>query len=430
MKYCVLTFGCRANQADSCDIECQLRASGGMPASPEAADLVVVNTCTVTSAADQAARSAIRRIARLNPTARVVATGCYATRRPDEVAQLPGVLQVVPNSVKPGIAGSLTSAATSLVPRFASSPVPQFPSSPVPDQFPLRPGSRGRTALPLRVQTGCDERCAYCIVPSTRGAGTSRPLEAVVGEMRMAADAGFKELWVTGVHLGSYGRDLRPALSLLDLLVALDRASAGADVTFRLSSLEPMDCSDDLLDCLAESPRFLPHLHLPLQHAGDRMLAAMRRPYTRERFQSAVDGVRRRLPDAAIGTDLIAGFPGETDRDFEEQADYLRGSPLTHVHVFPYSDRPGTEASRMAAKVPGPEIRRRANLLRAIAADLNTRFIERQVGWERAALTLDAGTVALTDNYIKLRIPAGRRRNQRLRVRVASVRPPSGEVVE
>jgi len=428
MRFCVLTFGCRANQADSCDVEQQLRANGGAPSAAEAADVVIVNTCTVTAAADQAARTAIRRIARLNPGARIVVTGCYATRNPSEVALLPGVSALVPNSAKAAIleferAGTSWSDGA----RSVNSPVRQAAGSPV--AFPMSPGDRGRTAYPLKVQTGCDEQCAYCIVPSTRGASASRPALEVVGDVRRAAGAGYKELWVSGVHLGSYGRDLSPATSLVELLHALDAAAAGSDVTFRLSSLEPMDCGDELVECLAASRRFLPHVHLPLQHASDRMLEAMRRPYTRDRFDAAIDLLRRRLPDAALGTDLIAGFPGETPRDFDEQADHLRSSALTHVHVFPYSDRPGTAASRMAGKVTATEIRRRATALRAIADDLNRAFVGRQVGRERDALTLHDGTVALTDNYIKVAIPRGRPRNERVRVRIESVNPVRGKIV-
>ncbi len=290
------------------------------------------------------------------------------------------------------------------------------------------PGAGGRTAYPLRVQTGCDEQCAYCIVPSTRGRGRSRAVGQVVAEVRASAAAGFKEFWITGVHLGSYGRDLRPARSLLDLLAALDRAADGLDVTYRLSSLEPMDCSEDIIELVAGSSRFVPHLHLPLQHAADNILRAMRRPYDLAGFTRAADGFRHRLPDAAIGTDVIVGFPGETERDFATQVDYLETAPLTHVHVFPYSDRPGTPASMMAGKVDGGEARRRAAELRRVAARLNACFIAGQVGRERAALTLGNGTVALTDNYLKVRIPGGRTRNERVRVRIVSAEPLRGVV--
>jgi len=416
MKYSVLTFGCRTNQADSCQIEHELQAGGGVPAPSESADVVVVNTCTVTAAADQAARHAIRRVARINPAARIVATGCYATRRPGEVGALPGVIRLLRNDQKGEIGEWLSGEIGSR----AQAGLPPGP----------RPGDRGRTAYPLRVQTGCDERCSYCIVPSTRGASRSRPVSHVLEDVRRLSSAGFKELWLTGVHLGSYGRDLQPPCSLLDLLGALGREVESRDVTFRLSSLEPMDCGEEVVDLLARSPRFAPHLHLPLQHASDRVLVAMRRPYTLGSYRALVDLVRARMPEAAIGSDVMVGFPGETDREFEEQVTYLSGSPLTHLHVFPYSDRPGTQASYLAGKVPGAAIRDRAERVRAVGRELNRRFVERQVGRQRPALTLEDGSLALTDNYLKLRIAPGHARNERVRVRVVSITPLRGEVVQ
>jgi threonylcarbamoyladenosine tRNA methylthiotransferase MtaB len=424
MKYSVLSFGCRTNQADACEIERELRAGGGVPAPSDSADVVVVNTCSVTVAADQAARNAIRRVARLNPRARILATGCYATRRPDEVGLLPGVARLLLNDAKvDGIAATLIDLeqigddqatpgrVRGLRPGDQARTAVPLHVQPVSDP---RPGDRGRTAYPLRVQTGCDEACSYCIVPSTRGPSRSRPVPEVLEDVRRLAAAGFKELWLTGVHLGSYGRDLRPSCALLDLLVALDRQAESLDVTFRLSSIEPMDCGDDVLELVAASPRFVPHLHLPLQHASDRMLQAMRRPYSAAGFRMLVRRARDHMPDAAIGTDLIVGFPGETERDFEEQVSALGDLPLTHVHVFPYSDRPGTEASRLPSKVAGAEVRRRAEHLRAIGRELTRRFVQSQVGHERSALTLEDGSVALTDNYMKVRIAPSRVGRERL----------------
>jgi len=266
-------------------------------------------------------------------------------------------------------------------------------------------------------------------VPSTRGPGRSRSVTQVVDEVRRLAEAGFREVWLTGVHLGSYGRDLAPSCRLIDLLRALDREAGSLDVAFRLSSLEPMDCSDEIIDLVAASPRVAPHLHLPLQHASDRMLAAMRRPYTADRFRAIVERVRTKMPDAAIGTDVIAGFPGETERDFSELERFLLEISPSYLHVFPYSDRPGTAASSMPSKVPVPVVRSRAERLREIARALSATFAESQVGRERAALTLDEGEVALTDNYLKLRIARGRARNERVRVRIIHGRPLRGEVV-
>jgi threonylcarbamoyladenosine tRNA methylthiotransferase MtaB len=423
MKFCVLTFGCRANQADSCQVERELRAGGGVPAASDSADVVVVNTCSVTAAADAAARRAIRGVARANPHAQIVVTGCYVTRKPDDVEHFPGVARLVPNCEK----GTLAKAVLTINPGVISAPTGEITPGVVSPS--LRPGDRGRTAYPLNVQTGCDERCAYCIVPRTRGPGRSRQLAQVLEDVRRLAAAGFKEIWLSGVHLGSYGRDLRPSGRLLDLLLSLDREADSLDLTFRLSSLEPMDCSEEIIDLVAGSRRFAPHLHLPLQHASDRMLSAMRRPYTAGRFRAIVERARDRMPDAAIGTDVIVGFPGETERDFEEQSTFLREVAPSYAHVFSYSDRPGADASSLPSKTPADVVRRRAGQLREVARELQQQFVVRQLGRERPALTLDDGSLALTDNYLKLGIAGGRTRNERVRVRIVSARPPRGEVV-
>jgi len=406
VKYSIVTFGCRVNQADSLRIEEDLRAAGGIDAPSSEADVVVVNTCSVTATADQGARQTIRRIARENPSAKIVATGCYATRCGDEVGALPGVVRVVRNDEK----------------------LEMFRAGDGPCGAPIEPGVAGRTAFTIRAQTGCQERCSYCIIPSTRGASRSLPVADLVREVTRAADAGFKEVAVAGVHLGSYGRDLRPRVTLLDLLPALD--AIDRDVVYRISSLEPMDCTPDIVDFIARSGRFMPHFHLPLQHASDRMLAAMRRPYTLEYYRGLVDGIHGRLPQASIGSDMIVGFPGESDDDFAANLDYLPSSPLTHLHVFPYSDRPGTEASAMAGKVHGAVIRERGIQLRDLGAGLSRRFRESQIGSVRPGLTLDDGTLVVTDNYLKVRIPPGRRRNVAVRVRlVSNLSEIRGEVV-
>jgi threonylcarbamoyladenosine tRNA methylthiotransferase MtaB len=406
VKYSIVTFGCRVNQADSLRIEEDLRARGGTEAPPSQADLVIVNTCSVTASADQGARQTIRRIARENPLARIVATGCYATRRPDEVAALPNVLRIVPNADK----DSLGSSAFA---RDLDSRSPGRDSGDGPCGALIEVGAAGRTAFTLRVQTGCEERCSYCIIPSTRGRGRSAPVAAVVHDVKRIASAGFKEIALTGVHLGSYGRDLTPATSLLELLRALD--CARLDVTFRISSLEPMDCTPEVVELIADSDgRFAPHFHLPLQHASDRLLALMCRPYTLDYYRRLVDGIHARLPHASIGSDLIVGFPGETDDDFAENLGYLPSSPLSHLHVFPYSDRPGTVAASLDGKVAGPVIRERGRQLRTVGAELSRRFRESQVGMARRGLTLEDGTLVVTDNYLKVRIPPGRGRNERV----------------
>ena len=405
MKYTVITFGCRVNQADSLRIEEALRDRGGESATSSQADLIVVNTCSVTASADQGARQTIRRIARDNPASQIIVTGCYATRCESDIAALSNVVRVVRNNEKDRLVETLPE-------RFVSGDGPCGAA--------IEPGLAGRTAFTLRVQTGCDEPCAYCIIPSTRGSGRSVPIYDVVGEVTRIAAAGFREIVLTGVHLGSYGRDLVPPAGLVDLLHAL--AVSDGDVVFRISSLEPMDCTPEIIELIVESEgRFAPHFHLPLQHASDRMLTAMRRPYTLEYYRRLVDSIRERLPHASIGSDMIVGFPGETDRDFRANLDYLPGSPLTHLHVFPYSDRPGTAASAMRAKVDGAVTRERGLELRAIGAGLTRRFTGSQCGMIRPGLTLEDGTLVVTDNYLKVRIPAGLPRNQRVSVRLSEV---------
>lgn len=415
MKYSVITFGCRVNQADSLGFEEGFLGAGARAAAPEDSDVVVVNTCSVTASADQAARQTIRRIARVNPDVKIIVTGCYATRRPDEVASLPNVLRVVSNDAKPQL--------LSLV-RHDLSTAERFGDGDGSCGAVIEPGVAGRTAFTLRVQTGCAEPCSYCIIPTTRGTPISVPLERVLQEVERVAAAGFKEIALTGVHLGSYGRDLDPRSGLIELLRAVDnyvgRVRLPPDLLFRISSLEPMDCTRDVVDLVAGSDSYAPHFHLPLQHASDRMLAAMRRPYTIAFYSDLVERIRALMPHASIGSDIIVGFPGETDEDFECLAAYLEASPLTHLHVFPYSDRPGTAAAAMAKQIHGSVVRERANRLRTISQQLSGRFRRSQIGAVHRALTLDDGSVAVTGNYLKVRIPPGHARNEWIDVRLVS----------
>jgi threonylcarbamoyladenosine tRNA methylthiotransferase MtaB len=421
VKYSVLTFGCRVNQADSLAFEEAFAAAGGAAAPAEAADVVVVNTCSVTATADQGARQAIRRIARRNPGVRIVVTGCYATRRPAEVAALPNVERVVANDDKPRIIELLRHPSGEALPFTTTAE--RFGGGTGSCGAVVEPGASGRTAFTLRVQTGCAQACSYCIIPTTRGRPRSAPVEKVAGEVRRIAAAGFKEIVLTGVHLGSYGRDLGPPSSLAELLDVLHRLPlppAQNPLLFRVSSLEPMDCTPEIVDRVASSERFAAHFHLPLQHASERLLAAMKRPYTIGGYAALVERIRARIPHAAIGSDVIVGFPGESDADFTELESYLAGSPLTHLHVFPYSDRPGTLASTLPGKVHGSAVRERAQRIRKLSERLDARFYESQMGSVHRALTLQDGSLAVTGNFLKLRISEGRSRNEWVRVRVGS----------
>ena len=394
----MITFGCRVNQADSLAIEGDLRARGAAATAPETADLLIVNTCSVTASADQGARQTIRRIVRSNPGVQIVVTGCYASRRPDDVCQLPNVTHVVRNADKDSLVADLLGDAA----KFGEGEGPCGSS--------LEPGVAGRTAFTLRVQTGCEERCSYCIIPSTRGAGRSRPLTEVVREIHRAVAAGYKEIAITGVHLGSYGRDLVRPTTLEALVRVL--ADWPDDVLFRISSLEPMDCTPAVVDMVARSPRLAPHFHLPMQHGSDDMLQAMRRPYSTGYYGQLIARIASVIPHASIGTDVIVGFPGETDAQFDMTRAMLADSPLSHVHVFPYSDRPGTMASRLTGKVDGVAIRARGAALREVGARLTRRFRQAQSGTSRRALTVDDGWSAVTDNYVKVRLPEPHPRNE------------------
>jgi threonylcarbamoyladenosine tRNA methylthiotransferase MtaB len=399
------------NQADSLRIEEGLLRQGGVEVPAARADLVIVNTCSVTAAADQGTRQTVRRIARENPSVRIVVTGCYATRRPDEIAALPNVVRVVRNDEKEGLVDAVTTAL-----RFGTGEGPCGAT--------VQPGLAGRTAFTLRVQTGCEERCSYCIIPTTRGRGRSLPPGEILGEVSRVIAAGFKEIALTGVHLGSWGRDLPTRSSLVELLRSL--SDVEGDVMFRISSLEPMDCTPEIVRLVATGGgRFAPHFHLPLQHSSDRLLGSMQRPYSVGDYRRLVDGIVADIPHASIGSDLIVGFPGETDDDFACNQRYLPSSALSHLHVFPYSDRPGTVASRMRDKVPGIVIRERAARLRAIGAVLSARFRASQTSAVRPALTLEDGATVVTDNYLKLKLESGQSRNERVRVRVL---PPTGAI--
>ena len=409
MKYAVVTFGCRVNQADSLEIEGELRARGGISVPPADADVVIVNTCSVTAAADQGARQVIRRVARDNPDVEIVVTGCYATRRPDDLAALPNVTRVVINPSKDALARELADDR-------GLTTAERYDGDAGPCGAALQPGVAGRTALTLRVQTGCDEECSYCIIPTTRGPGRSKTLGEIRASIARAVAAGYKEIAITGVHLGSYGRDLAERGSLVAL--ARELADWPGDVLFRLSSLEPMDCGRELVDLVAASSRLAPHFHLPLQHSNDDLLRAMRRPYSSGFYRDLVAGIRERLPHASIGSDVIVGFPGETDRDAADLVEYIESSPLTHVHVFPYSHRPGTEASAMSGLPDPVGVRARSAAVRAAGGRLSRAFRASQVGAVRRALVVDDGRSAVTDNYLRVALDAPHQRNEWIDVTV------------
>jgi threonylcarbamoyladenosine tRNA methylthiotransferase MtaB len=448
-------FGCRATQADGAAIERQLLDRGCTSApTPAAADIVVVNTCTVTASADAQVRDAIRKLHAANPAVRIIATGCYAQRAPEELAALPGVSWVVGNSHKPQIPQLLDSlSGDAMSARSAESaggffPVAalrsdstlSFPDSAVPfhsflgaqhaaphpakiltgDIFeqrallsaPVLGGEGNHTRPTLKIQDGCDSRCSYCVIPFVRGGSRSLPPGTVFQEIRRLAEAGYREIVLSGINLGTYGRDLSPRVEFEDLLRRILEETSVERL--RISSIEPLDVTQDLVDLFAGTERIAQHFHMPLQSASDRILAAMHRWYRAEHYARRVELIHERLPNAAIGADVISGFPGESEDDHAATLAFIERHPFTYLHVFSFSKRPGTKAASLANQVLGAVIKRRARELRALGEAKAATFRQSQIGRTLRVLTLRRedpveglemeATPALSSNYLKVRV--------------------------
>ena len=421
-SFYIQQFGCRATQADGAAIERQLLDRGCTVAdSAESADVVVLNTCTVTAAADAQAREAIRALSARRPGRRVIVTGCYAQRAPEELAALPGVLAVVGNSHKPqlpdlvgppaGAAGSGFVSAARLLASASRGPAAILTGDILTrSEFlaaPVLGGEGDHTRPTLKIQDGCNNRCAFCVIPFVRGRSRSLPPGQVVAEVGKLAAAGYREIVLSGINLGAWGRDLAPRCGFLDLLRRI--LSETAVERLRLSSIEPLDVTRDLIEVFASSPRLADHFHMPLQSASDPVLAAMRRRYRAEHYARRVELVAERLPNAAIGADVIAGFPGESEEDHARTLDFLRERPFAYLHVFSYSARPGTRAAALPG-LPAEVIRQRARELRALGERKAAQFFAAQSGRRLTVLTLrrrgDAvpWTPALSSNYLKVRV--------------------------
>jgi threonylcarbamoyladenosine tRNA methylthiotransferase MtaB len=489
--YFVENFGCRATQADGAALERQFEERGLVRAStPAHASLVVLNTCTVTASADQDARAAIRRVRRQNPEARIVVTGCYAQRAPEEIAALPGVSLVVGNSHKHQLAEivseqnrtsdrgprtsdpcfiPLASLASSCEPvdpiaefqpllrcedsevRSSRSEVQTFVS----DIFahtellaaPVFDAASERTRPILKVQDGCDNRCSFCVIPYVRGQSRSLPLDRILREVNALVDSGYREVVISGINLGRWGRDLdvRPQTSDLSQTVTSEVRGPRSDAAFeflirailaetsleklRISSVEPMDWTDELISLVASSPRIAKHAHVPLQSGSDAVLRRMHRKYRPWHYREKIEKIRAAMPTAAIGADVMVGFPGETDAEFESTRRLIEDLPFTYLHVFTYSPRPGTPAASMPNQVPVHLARERNRILRELAAEKKLKFMRGFIGRAVDAITLnvvgndESGefTEALTDNYLKLRLRGRHEPNRWQRTRIEHV---------
>src|SRR6266566_4365453 len=494
-RFYVQNFGCRATQADGAAIERQFLDQGLHPALDSAeADIVVINTCTVTAEADRDARAAIRRLHRQNPELQIIVTGCYAQRAPQEVAALPGVSRVIGNSHKHELAKLIRQ--TSFVPLSELAKERVFVS----DIFahtellaaPVFGSANQRTRPNLKVQDGCGNRCSFCVIPSVRGHSRSLPLAEVIREVNALVEAGYREVVISGINLGRWGRDLhdprrdsRPRLSgraqlagnsALSGVAASEFSASNAVRDFgwrslssaaneschqyrfedlirailaetpleklRISSVEPMDWSDQLIALMAENTRIAKHAHVPLQSGSDAVLRRMHRRYRPWHYRDKIEKIRAATPTAAIGADVMVGFPGETEAEFEETRRVIEDLPFTYLHVFTYSARPGTPAAAMPNQVPVHVARERNRILRDLAGEKHGLFMRSFIGKTIDAITLNttAGlgcpaeqssakpfqtsssfTSALTDNYLKLHLHGYHQPNRWIAARVASV---------
>jgi threonylcarbamoyladenosine tRNA methylthiotransferase MtaB len=470
-SFYVQNFGCRATQADGAAIERQFEERGLDRASELGeAEIVVLNTCTVTSSADQDARAAIRRVHRENPQARIVVTGCYAQRSPEELTALPGVSQVIGNSHKHQLAEitirevalqprSATHGASAFVPLRTLTAARDLSQRPMTDDrrqvwvsdifahtellaAPVFDAANERTRPNLKVQDGCDNRCSFCVIPYVRGQSRSLKLDQILEEVNALVAAGYRELVISGINLGRWGRDLeadvgsqvsathrdehtlsnlgfsqRPTTNdqrLVHLIRAvLDHTSLEK---LRISSVEPMDWSDELIALVAGSPRIAKHAHVPMQSGSDAVLRRMHRKYRPWHYRERIEKIRAAMPTAAIGADVMVGFPGETEVEFAETRRMIEDLPFTYLHVFSYSARPGTPAAEMTNQVAVRVARERNRILRELGEKKKLSFMRSFVGETVEAITLSGSadapvggpspvfTDALTDNYLKLRL--------------------------
>ena len=406
------TFGCRLNQYDTESIRTLLEASGRYATVGGDADVYVVNTCSVTARADASARKAVRRIHAENPEAKIVVTGCYAQRAPEELAGLPGVSLVLGAADRGRVVDELARTRTGEAARLAVAPIAEarkFLEVPITEM-------RERRRAFVKVQEGCNESCSFCIVPQTRGVSRSRDPDAVLEQVRRLVDAGYPEIVVTGVHAGDYGLDLggidlgglgrgpgsggrRPLVNLIERILAVPGLER-----FRLSSIEPASVGDDLVSLMACEEKFARHFHIPMQSANDGVLARMRRRYTASGFRRLVDRIVERVPDCGIGTDVICGFPGETDAAFQDTFDALAKLPITYLHPFTYSPRPGSESAAWKDDVASDVKKRRVGTLKRLSRDKGRAFRERHVGRTSGVLPEARDGTGWTDNYIRVRI--------------------------
>jgi threonylcarbamoyladenosine tRNA methylthiotransferase MtaB len=410
-SFTVKTLGCKVNQHEADAIIADLEDAGFRYVSPdEKSDIFIINTCTVTGRAAMQARQAIRRAIRRNPDARIVVTGCYAQTEPDEIGKIPGVHHIVGQSDKHRISRLLRAVETGGGPRTFTKPVKAISDIRETRHFyPVSTTAMGKRTRPyLKIQDGCNAFCTYCIVPYARGRSRTQAINDVIALVEGIHGAGYLETVLTGIHVGCYGTDLNPPTNLYHLLRRILEETGIPRI--RLSSIEPLELTSDIIGLAADSIRFCHHFHIPLQSGDNGILHRMNRPYTAEYYRDLVRTIHRQIPDCGIGSDVLSGFPGETPEAFENTFNLLEDLPITYLHVFPFSPRKGTQAEKFPNRVSSSVIKERCHALRLMGIRKKKAFFEKQVG-KRVEVLIEGNSSpqhgrlkGMTKNYIPVRV--------------------------
>jgi len=418
-KYRITTLGCKVNQAESDAIAEQLESCGWLPAGDkETPEMVVINTCTVTQKASMQSRQAVRQAIRANSNTRIVVTGCYVQTEPETFRKINGVHYIIGNADKHRLGEIIAwdRNAAGCPPVSVCNDIGHVQS--FQPSFASHTGNRTRSFL--KIQDGCNAFCSYCIVPHARGPSRSLPAETVLEAIIALANAGYRETVLSGIHLGHYGRDLNPPTSLSELLQRVE--GLNSFIRVRLSSIEPLELTDDLIDRVAGFSRFCDHFHIPLQSGDDFILKKMGRPYRAVDFSNRVAKIRSRMPDAALGVDTLIGFPAETDQAFMHTYELIRDLPITYLHVFPFSARPGTPAARYSEQVTPAVIKKRCAQLRQLGTAKRLNFYKQFIGKQLEVLvestrhTPSGFLKGLSLNYIPVLIEADDDHKNQLRM--------------
>jgi threonylcarbamoyladenosine tRNA methylthiotransferase MtaB len=424
LTFAVTTLGCKVNQYESEAIARQLKKAGSIQvADDQTADLHIINTCTVTQKASMQSRQAVRRAIRSHADAQIIVTGCYAQTEPDAVAKISGVHQIIGHAYKHKIPAMIQPLKQMI---SASSPIIEHGvlddlefESPAITAF----GNRSRPLL--KIQDGCDSYCTYCVVPYARGPSRSMPVANVVKHIRRLKQAGYHEAVLCGIHLGAYGKDLQSETDLSSLLHHIEKLRIIDRI--RLSSIEPHELTDDIIKLVAETDQFCRHFHIPLQSGDNDVLKKMNRPYKRSFVRDLVLKTNSLIPDAAVGIDILVGFPGETERAFDRTYSLIDELPVSYLHVFPFSARKGTPASKFLPKISANDIKARCQQIRRLGNMKKKRFYNKSIGKTFATLMEDNQSAAgfmkgTTSNYIPVRVPwQGAHKNALVDVRIDRV---------